>query len=106
MKKLVTSIMNINIYILSIVPIILGLIIILFGSNWAAQCNRSCNDLRFRVVGILGLLTFSLTGIVQIYRREAPEFIPNHPFRGWLAVAQGFLWVVLCWIGIIYFLVV
>jgi glucan phosphoethanolaminetransferase (alkaline phosphatase superfamily) len=102
MKKLVTSIMNINIYILSIVPIILGLIIILFGSNWAAQCNRPCNDLRFSVVLILGLLTISLTGIVQIYRREAPGLGPNYPFRGWLAVVQGVLMIVLCWGMMIY----
>jgi hypothetical protein len=106
MRKFLSLIRNADIFILSMVPIILGLMIFLFGSRLVTPCNNPCNDFGLSIVGILGLLTFSLTGIVQIYRREAPEFIPNHPFRGWLAVAQGFLWVVLCWIGIIYFLVV
>jgi hypothetical protein len=106
MRKFLSLIRNADIFILSMVPIILGLLIIFLGGSFMPPCENPCDDFRLSVIGILGLLTSSLAGLAQIYRREAPGFIPNHPFRGWLAVAQGFLWVVLCWIGIIYFLVV
>jgi hypothetical protein len=104
MNKLVTLIKNINIYILSIVPLILGLVIFLFGSRLVAQCNGPCNEFGFGVVAILGFFAISLTGLAQIYRREAPGLGPRYPFKGWLAVVQGILWVVLCW-GIMIYLI-
>jgi hypothetical protein len=101
---LVSFIKNSDIYLLSILPLILGLMIFLFGSRWAAQCNEPCFDLRLTFVAILGLFTTSLTGVAQIYRHEAPGPIPGFPYKGCLAMFQGYGWIGLCW-GIMIYLI-
>ena len=104
MSKLNSYIKNTNIYLLSLLPPIFGIIILVFGCSALSQLDVQCNDFWIGIFVILGTLTMGLTGIIQIYRREAPGIYPNFPITGWLAVVIGSIWVAMCW-GVAIYLV-
>jgi len=104
MKNLGPLIKKIDIYFLTGIPLILGILMIPFGCKLLSQFGIPCNDFEFNIIGIIGLITMSLAGFAQIYRREAPGFHPNYPIRGKVAVFVGWIWVIFCWGGVIYVL--
>lgn len=102
MRKLKLIINNTDINILSILPVLLAIITLVFGCRVLGKYAVQCNDFGLGIVGILSLGISSLTGYIQIYRREAPGIHLKYPFTGRLAVIIGLVWVAMCVGGMIY----
>jgi hypothetical protein len=104
MRKFFALINYLNIYLLSLVPLVVALIVLFVGSHLSSKFDGPSHELAVGIVTILGAFSASLTGFAQIYRREAPGIYPDFPITGWLAVVIGSIWVAMCW-GVAIYLV-
>lgn len=97
LRSLVTSLLNLikkgNIRILVALPIITGLLVYAILLTLEPK-NQSDNihDLYLSVTGIVCSFIFSISGIIQIYRREGPG-ISGGITKGVFPVITGIAWV-------------
>lgn len=104
MKNLGPLIRKFDIYLLTGIPIILGILIVPLGCKLLAYVNIPCNKNGLGIVVITSSIIMSIAGFAQIYKRESPGFHSNYPIRGKLAVFIGWIWVIFCWGGVIFIL--
>ena len=94
LRKLNTA----NIRTLVAWPIAIGLVFFI-GSLVISEriYSKGVPDAYIAVVGIISALIFSLSGLIQIYRREGPGVL-GETVKGIWPVLMGIIWVTFTWI--------
>ena len=92
-----------NIYLILFIPIGISLSILLLWSGIIAPQISENVDLYSSLIGAISMTIASLSGIIQIIRRESPRII-GKSVRGRWPILSGILFVAICWLLVVYFL--
>ena len=103
-SKIRLLIKRINIYILVFTPIIVAILLLGFLAFIGDQIyEKNVPELYYAAIGVVFLITLSLSGIVQIFRQEGPGPL-GYPIFGIWPTITGYTIVIVCVLGIIYLL--
>ena len=104
-KKIILYAQRLNIYILVIGIVITSLLLLALLSYAGSKIYKNdAPEIYTAISGVFFLIILSLSGIVQILRREGPGPLGRPVFGAW-PVITGIIIVVICWASIIYLLV-
>lgn len=95
LKGILLLIHRADITILASLPLLLSIITFILLYNILSKGDQSnLSEKSISIAGACSAFIASLSGVIQIYRRESPSFIN---FRGIWPVVSGVIWVTLCW---------
>jgi hypothetical protein len=89
---------NTRIEVLNVLIICIAILFVYLGTIVDDIISIKLFDIKFAGF-MIGIIIFSFSGILQVYRREAPGFI--NPIRGKLAVVNGWLVFISCILAVI-----
>jgi hypothetical protein len=101
-EKILLTVNRLNIYILVVGPIIISLLVLgslLFAGNQVYA--GKVPEIYQAASGVIFLAILSLSGLVQIYRREGPGPLGRPVFGIWPMIT-GYIIAAICWVSIIY----
>lgn len=103
MDRVLDYIFETNIYILTAIPVVAAILLV---AAWVVVAHEIYGPVPpMRVTGVviaMAAFIVSLSGLVQIVRREAPGVFWRSPLKGIFPVLSGTVWVAFTWtIGIL-----